>query len=215
MSPCSGGQKSGVSRDMFPLKPIAGSLLTSLQLLVNSGNPWRSFTPSCFTLQSLPSSSQNLLPVCFCLTRLSCRKTSYIGSCVHVCRVPQSCLFVNPWTTAHGVPLSLGFSWQKYWSGIPFPTQGDFPNPGIELASLASPTLAAEFLTISTTGEAHIGLWHHPIPCASHVAQWVKNLPANAGDSRDVGSVPGSGRSPGEGDGYPLQYSCLENPMAR
>ena len=100
LSPCSGGQKSGVSRDMFPLKPIAGSLLTSLQLLVNSGNPWRSFTPSCFTLQSLPSSSQNLLPVCFCLTRLSCRKTSYIGSCVHVCRVPQSCLFdiIMLWT---------------------------------------------------------------------------------------------------------------------
>ena len=41
----------------------------------------------------------------------------------------------------------------------------------------------------------------------------VKNLPAKAGDKRDVGSVPGSGRSPGEGHGNPLQYSCLENPM--
>ena len=41
----------------------------------------------------------------------------------------------------------------------------------------------------------------------------VKNLPANAGDTRDVGSIPGSGRSPGGGDGSPLQYSCLENPM--
>ena len=38
----------------------------------------------------------------------------------------------------------------------------------------------------------------------------VKNLPANAGDMRAVGSVPGSGRSPGEGNGYPPQYSCLE-----
>ena len=44
------------------------------------------------------------------------------------------------------------------------------------------------------------------------MAQMVKNLPANAGDA---GSIPGSGRSPGEGDGYPLQYSCLENPMDR
>ena len=43
----------------------------------------------------------------------------------------------------------------------------------------------------------------------------VKNLPANAGDIRDVGSVPGLGRSPGGGHGYPLQYSCLENPMDR
>ena len=43
----------------------------------------------------------------------------------------------------------------------------------------------------------------------------VKNLPANAGDSRDVGLIPGSGRSPGEGHGSPLQCSCLENPMDR
>ena len=41
----------------------------------------------------------------------------------------------------------------------------------------------------------------------------VKNLPANAGDERDTGLIPGLGRSPGEGRGNPLQYSCLENPM--
>ena len=40
----------------------------------------------------------------------------------------------------------------------------------------------------------------------------VKNLPANAGDIRDMGLIPGSGRSPGGGHGNPLQYSCLENP---
>ena len=44
------------------------------------------------------------------------------------------------------------------------------------------------------------------------MAQMEKNLPANAGD---VGSVPGLGRSPGEGNGNPLQYSCLEKPMDR
>ena len=43
----------------------------------------------------------------------------------------------------------------------------------------------------------------------------VKNLPANAGDIRDAGSIPGLGRSPGEGHSNPLQYSCLENPMDR
>jgi len=41
----------------------------------------------------------------------------------------------------------------------------------------------------------------------------VKNPPANAGDVGDVGSIPGSGRSPGEGNDNPLQYSCLENLM--
>ena len=42
-----------------------------------------------------------------------------------------------------------------------------------------------------------------------------KNPPANAGDIRDAGSIPGSGRSSEEGHGNPLQYSCLENPMDR
>ena len=40
----------------------------------------------------------------------------------------------------------------------------------------------------------------------------VKNLPTNAGDPRDMASIPGSGRSPGVGNGNPLQYSCLKNP---
>ena len=43
----------------------------------------------------------------------------------------------------------------------------------------------------------------------------VKNLPANAGDKRDVGLIPGSERSPEGGHGNPVQYSCLENPMDR
>ena len=46
----------------------------------------------------------------------------------------------------------------------------------------------------------------------SQVALVVKNLPANAGDVIDAGSIPGLGRSPGGGHGNPLQYSCLENP---
>ena len=50
---------------------------------------------------------------------------------------------------------------------------------------------------------------------ASQEALVVKNLPAIAGDIRDVGSIPGLGRSPGGGHGNPLLYSCLENPMDR
>ena len=53
------------------------------------------------------------------------------------------------------------------------------------------------------------------IKMASQVVLVVKNLPANAGDTRDVGFIPGSARSPGRGNGNPLQYSCLENPMDR
>ena len=47
------------------------------------------------------------------------------------------------------------------------------------------------------------------------VVSVVKNLPAIVGDTRDMGSIPGSGRSPRGGNGNPLQYSCLENPMDR
>ena len=50
---------------------------------------------------------------------------------------------------------------------------------------------------------------------ASQVALAVKNLPASAGDSRDAGSISGSGRYPGQGNGNPLQYSSLEKPMDR
>ena len=50
---------------------------------------------------------------------------------------------------------------------------------------------------------------------ASHMMLVVKNLSANAGDLSDAGSIPGSGRYPGEGHGNPLQYSYLENPMDR
>ena len=46
------------------------------------------------------------------------------------------------------------------------------------------------------------------------MAQWIKNVPASAGD-RDAGLIPGSGRSPGEGDGNPLQYACLGSPLGR
>ena len=50
---------------------------------------------------------------------------------------------------------------------------------------------------------------------ASQVALVLKNPPANAGDIRDAGSIPGSSRSPGGGNGNPLQHSCLENHMDR
>ena len=49
----------------------------------------------------------------------------------------------------------------------------------------------------------------------SQVVPVVSNLPANAGDIRDTGLIPESGRCPGEGNGNPFQYSCLENPIDR
>ena len=59
-------------------------------------------------------------------------------------------LFTTQWTIALHDPLSMRFSGQEYWSGLPCPHPGDLPNPGIELASLMSPALAGRFFTTST-----------------------------------------------------------------
>ena len=76
----------------------------------------------------------------------------------------------------------MEFSRPEYWSELPFPSPGDFPNPGIEPRS---PTLQ------------------------------VDSLPVENGkvSAYKAGSIPGLGRSPGEGNGNPIQYSWLENPM--
>ena len=67
-------------------------------------------------------------------------------------------LFATPRTVAHQAPLSIGFSRQKYWSGLPCPPPGDRPNPGIEPVSLTSPALAGGFFTTKATWEAHNAL---------------------------------------------------------
>ena len=58
------------------------------------------------------------------------------------------------WTVAGQASLSMGFSRQEYWSGLPFPTPGDLPDPGIEPVSLSSPALAGGFFTSSAAYEA-------------------------------------------------------------
>ena len=63
-------------------------------------------------------------------------------------------LFVTPWTAACQAPLSMGFSQQEYWSGLPFLPPGDPPDPGITLTSPESPALAGRFFTTSATWEA-------------------------------------------------------------
>ena len=60
-------------------------------------------------------------------------------------------LFVTPWTVAHQASLSMRFSRQEYWSGLPFPSPGDLPAPGIELASLVSPALPGGFFITKAT----------------------------------------------------------------
>ena len=109
---------------------------------------------------------------------------------------------------------------------------GDLPNPGIEPGS---PTLQADTLPSEPPGKSMYYYLYLYIECiymhvyvnvlyttyvctyvwASQVVLVVKNLLANARDIRDMGLIPGLGRSPGGEQGHPLQYSCLENPMDR
>ena len=62
-------------------------------------------------------------------------------------------LCATPWAVVLWAPLSMGFSKQEYWSGLPCPPPGDLPNPRIKTASPMSPALAVGFFTTSTTGE--------------------------------------------------------------
>ena len=94
-------------------------------LLLSSPVTGRLWAPGCSSPGAMPVSI-------FCACVLSCFS-----------RVQ---LFVTLWTVARQAPLSMGSSRQERWSGLPCTPPGDFPNPGIGLASLMSPALAARFL---------------------------------------------------------------------
>ena len=82
---------------------------------------------------------------CFIVLLLTaCMPTQF--SCVR--------LFVTMWTVARQAPLSMGFSRQEHWSGLPCPSPGNRPNPGIKPTALKSPALAGRFFTTGTTWEA-------------------------------------------------------------
>ena len=135
----------------------------------------------------------------------------------------------TPWTTALQAPLSMGFSRQEYWSGLLCPPPRDLLNPGIEPSS---PTLQADSLPSEPAGRQDGGLVPAEFKSIDVFLVCLvflvlphgmgfpgvsdgKESACNAGDRGDAGLIPRSGRYPGEGTGYPLQYSCLENSLDR
>ena len=72
---------------------------------------------------------------------------------VCVCVFSHIQLFVIQWAGACQAPLSMGFSRQEYWSGLPFPPPGDLPSPGIKSKSLESPALSGRFFTPEPLGK--------------------------------------------------------------
>ena len=75
--------------------------------------------------------------------------TRCISCFEHVCVLQ---LFAAPWTVAHQAPLSMGFSRQEYWNGLPRPPPGDLPNPGIKPTPPVAPALTGRFSTLSHLG---------------------------------------------------------------
>ena len=74
-------------------------------------------------------------------------------------------LFVTVRTVAYNAPLSIGFSRQEYWSGLPFPPPGDLPNTGIKFMSLKSPALAGRFFLLLLPPEEAQEYWRSlPFP---------------------------------------------------
>ena len=125
-------------------------------------------------------------------------------SCVRLC--------VTPWTAAHQAPLSMGFSRQEYWSGLPCPPPGDLPNPRLNPCFLcllhwqdSLPLYHLESQQVSLKCE----VFHTSLDSAlgpSHQFQMSRKI---------MNIIPLLGKSSGGGHGNPLQYSCLENPMDR
>ena len=81
-------------------------------------------------------------------------RVSPVSSISWKCILSQFCgaqLFVTLWNVACQATLSMGFSKEEFWSGLPFPSPVDLPNPGIKSGSLMSPALAGKFFTTSAT----------------------------------------------------------------
>ena len=89
---------------------------------------------------------------------------------VHAWLLSYIQLFVTLWTVAHQVPLSTGFSRQEYWSGLPFPSLGDLPIPGIKPGY---PVLAGGFCTTEPPGKP-IYLWMYTHTCIHIIHTYIK-----------------------------------------
>ena len=89
-----------------------------------------------------------------------------------VCVLSHAQLFVTPLTVAHQAPLSMGFFSHEYWSGLPFSTPGDHPNPRTEPVSLASPALQVDSLPLH-----HLGNYMRLLSQLKKNKQWYTSPP--------------------------------------
>ena len=113
-----------------PLCPLQFQLLSSRPVIMPAD-------ATCPSYSRAPSLHALPLPAKILRQQKSKAPVPALAALVGVCMLSRSQPFVIPWTVPHQAPLCLGFPRQEYWSGLPFPTQRDLPNPGIEAASPA------------------------------------------------------------------------------
>ena len=125
----------------------------SLPPLLTPGNSWFVFYHHHFFFSriSLKESCITWSSVCLFLLNIMFLRFIYGVVSVVFRHLVVSDPFVTPWTVVHQAPLSVGFSRQGYWSGLPCPPPGVLPDPEIKPKSPATPALAGGFLTTSTT----------------------------------------------------------------
>ena len=160
---------SGMGPWTEPQLTVAGSFLVPHTVLVSIMNDHRlvdlkatdTVLSQCLVTASIlglwphrfslwPLSTQGLL---FCSQISMCLPPTRVHARV-LSRFSRAPLCATPWTVARQAPLSVGFSRQEHWSGLPCSPPGDLPDPGIEPASLTSPALAGWFFTTTTSWEA-------------------------------------------------------------
>ena len=112
-------------------------------------------------MPGVPVHSYKTYPMCQILLLTLFLPLPLLCACVLSC-FSHVLFFVTLWTVARQAPLSMGFSTQEYWSGLPFPPQGDLPDPGIEPSSLTSPALASGFINTRAPQEAQTLLCFTP-----------------------------------------------------
>ena len=106
---------------------------------------WEQYICIVFLIRILLSGLSQWVCVCVCVCACVC---------VYAHLLSHVWLIATPRTVTCQAFLSMGFSRQEYWSGLAFPTPGDLPDPGIKLASLASPALAGGFFTTAPPGSS-------------------------------------------------------------
>ena len=123
---------------------MQASLFGRITFLPSWWKHWKHMVSLCTHILSAACKESVCVCVCVCVRVRAC-----VRARAQSCRTLQT-----QWTVASQAPLSMGLSWQEYWTGLPSPSPGDLPDPGTEPISSVAPALAGRFFTTELPGKA-------------------------------------------------------------